>query len=616
MAEPDVLPQLDSNRFIVKAVNDFHTEAQRAKEPRLRLNERNRQAYENLQDWAHKIEGQSKEFLPKTSETVDQMAAFVKRGLTQFGDWFQVSAENMPLSEHSIREMMKCFMENIPEGDDSISLQTRISDGVKVALLEAVMIFKVHGRNLPTYVYVEEGDTVVPQDANAWRLLVDLVPYNDFDEDPTGRNLYQIHSVERDLHDVIALAEQGVYDKAEVAKIKADFAKPSEEERQEEWTRHKPEAPEYRKRVHIKEFWGTILNDDGTVLHEKIMCTVANDKYLIRAPIPFPYWHGETPFVKIPLMRVPFTVHHKALYDQVVPINLALNELFNLMLDGGLAAVWGTRQVRLNYLEDPTQVAGGLPQGKTLAVTEDMPEGMKVVETVSTGEVPRESMAMYSLLDREFNASALTNDIKMGLLPPRQVKATEIVESQQSSAIVLDSLIADIERVMEKMLRKIWMTILQNTNDIMIKDISPVVPLNEIQAFAQLRPAERYAMFSQTCRFKVFGLSATLARARDFQKLMAIIQVASQSPLLLPAFLRKVSPDKLLDRMFKIMNMNPEDVQRDVREIPELQQDMQIFTAIQQAMQGASGQNVSTDTTGEPGLPSEINQEANPTSGL
>jgi hypothetical protein len=78
--------------------------------------------------------------------------------------------------------------------------------------------------------------------------------------------------------------------------------------------------------------------------------------------------------------------------------------------------------------------------------------------------------------------------------------------------------------------------------------------------------------------------------------------------------LRKVSPDKLLERMFKIMNLNPEDIQRDEEEIPDLQEDMRVFSLIQQVMQG--GQNASAEATGEPGLPSEINQEAKPTSGL
>jgi hypothetical protein len=517
MAETELTLTPDPNQFIIKAVCDFHEEAQRGKEIRLRLNKRNCLAYENLQDWSHKIEGQSREFLPKTSETVDQMAAFIKRGLTQFGDWFKVNVKGLPLSDYSVREMMKCFMENIPQGDDSISLQTIISDGTKVALLESVMVFKIHGRNFPTYTFVEEGDELVAQDAQAWRLQIDLIPYDDYDEDPTGRGLYQIHSVERDLHDIQALADQGVYNKEEVAKLRNDYSKPSEEKRETEKTRTEPTAPVYRKRVHIKEFWGTILDTDGSVLHEKVMCTVANDKFLLRAPQPFPYWHGETPFVKVPLMRVPFSVHHKALYDQVVPLNLALNELFNLMLDGGLAAVWGTRQIRMDYLEDPTQVAGGLAQGKTLAIRDDVPEGGKVVETVTTGEVPRDALAMFSVLDREFNASALTNDIKMGLLPPRQVKATEIVESQQSSAIVLDSLISDVERVLEKMLRKIWMTILQNTNDIMVRDVAPVIPARELQAFASMTPQERYTLFSQSCTFKVFGLSATLARARGLE---------------------------------------------------------------------------------------------------
>ncbi len=610
-AAPNIL---DETQHIITAVNAFHTESARGKFSRVQHNQRNRRAYEGVQDWSHKVEGQSREFLPKTAETVDQMSAFVKRGLIQFGDWFQVKAPNLPLSESSIRKIMKAFLSRLPDGHDTKAFSTVVADGVKVALLESFMILKIHGQKVESNEYVESGDTVRIRKLKPWRLQIDLIPFEDYYPDPTGANLYEIHVVERDLHHVVKLAEQGVYNAEQVALLSGDVTKREEERRDTEKTRDEPRSPAYRHRVTIKEFWGTILNQDGSVLHDKVLCTIANDRFMIRAPQPFPFWHNESPFEKIPFIRVPFSVYHKALYDQVVPLNTALNELFNLMLDGGLASVWGVNQVRLDMLEDPTQASGGISQGMTLAIREDVPHGAKAVEQVTGGEVPRDAMSMMTLLDREFNASALTNDIKMGLLPPRQVKATEIVEAQQSSAVVLDSLIVDMERKLEKVLWKAWMTILQNADDIMVKQVGNVIPQRELLQFARMTQAERFVAFASESTFKVNGLSATLARARDFQKYMAIIQLASQSPLLLPAFLRRISPDKLMSRLFKIMNMNPEDIERDESEVPRIVEDIRIFQSIQQAVSQAS--NLPQQGTGEPGVQSDINAQQVDTSGL
>jgi hypothetical protein len=44
------------------------------------------------------------------------------------------------------------------------------------------------------------------------------------------------------------------------------------------------------------------------------------------------------PFVAASLMRVPLSVWHKALFDNAVNLNIAMSELFSLLLDVGLAA--------------------------------------------------------------------------------------------------------------------------------------------------------------------------------------------------------------------------------------------------------------------------------------
>jgi hypothetical protein len=269
-------------------------------------------------------------------------------------------------------------------------------------------------------------------------------------------------------------------------------------------------------------------------------------------------------------------------------------------------------------MENPSQISGGIPQGITIAVKDDFPEGAKVVETVATGQVPQDALAMFNLADREFQDAALTNDLKLGMLPPRQVKATEVVESSQSQAVTLDGISSDIEQGVVDVLTRAWLTMLQNADDWatdeVISEVGPRVAL----MLSRMSPAQRFALLGQAAGFKVHGLSATLAKVRDFQKQMAMAQAAMSNPVLAQAFLRRFSPDKMLSSIMKSLNINPKNLEQDPDEQAQMPQFLQRLPFFQQMLGGAQGQGgaqtpgLSGVSGAEPQLPAEINSYGNP----
>lgn len=625
---------------VIQEVLRCKVESEDAKIDRIRKNRRNMDVFLGRQDWSHKQEGQSTEFIPKVPVAVEQMCAFVKKGLISFGDWFSINLDRSLadiVDGAQIREVLKCFFNDLwVRNNVSTSLPIIISDGVKQALLESLMIFKVHGgmmtrrtpKFLPEARITKEDAELAFEEEKVWRLRIDLVRCEDYYPDPSGNGLYEIHRVERDLHEVIEAAEDGMYDMAAVKQlIDVDFKRP-EDEKKPERNRNQPETvkPSFRKKVVLMEFWGTLLNNDGTVAHKNIVCTVANDRYLIRPPEPNPWWHQESPFVVAPLIRVPDSVWHKALYDHGSDLNIAINELFNLMLDGGLASVWGIKQLRMEDLEDPSQVAGGVRQGTTLAVKQTLPHNAKVLETVSTGEIPRDAMLIYEALNREFNQAVLTNEMKVGQLPPRKVLATEVVEVTQSQAVTLDGLIGDIEICsLVPMIRKAWLSILQNADDIPEHAWSSTLDKRVAMMIMRASAEERYALFAQKSQFRVNGLSATLARAMDFQKSIALMQVIMQNPLLARAFIVKYSADKHLRKLMNYLNMNPDDMEKDKQELEDTAKEMQEAQGLGQMMGGMQGGGqAAPGAEGSGGAPlgggsgeaAQVNQIANPLTGM
>ena len=135
----------------------------------------------------------------------------------------------------------------------------------------------------------------------------------------------------------------------------------------------------------------------------------------------------------------------KALADAPTQLGNALNELFNLILDGGMSSVWGIKQLRSDWLEDPSQVADGIPQGITIGVNSSAPPNAKVLERVDTGSLSSEALETYRVTDREFQSSAFTNDVRMGNVAERNVKATEIVSSNQALTGILNGIVKLLE---------------------------------------------------------------------------------------------------------------------------------------------------------------------------
>lgn len=638
-----VSKEKDESLTVIQQVLTARDQAWDAKYSRMVKNRRNMDAYLGKQDWSYKQDGQSTEFIPKTSVAVEAMGNFIKRGLLKFGPWYSAQTDrslDQLVTGQQLCAILNNFLQDLWDGNNtSKKFEIVISDAIKMGLLNSVIILKIHGGMAPLRRFrfvpgqrlgdTQEEDTLEMEEDKQWKLRIDLIPPEDYYPDPSGNGLFEIHSVERDLHEVLDAAEEGIYDPKVVKQLVDTDYKMPEDEKKSEQDKNQDDftQPSFRKRVVLDEYWGTLLKSDGTVAHRNVVCTVANKRFLIRPPEPNPFWHQESPFVAAPIVRIPGSVHHKALFDDAVGLNFALNELFNLILDGGMAAVWGTKQIRIEDMEDPGQVAGGLKQGTTIAVKQTLPHNAKVVEECSTGDVPQDAMAIYEAIDREFNTAVMTNELKLGSMPSKQVRATEIVEVSQSQAITLDGMIADVERtIIDPTLYKSWMCVLQNADDFnpqMMASVTDKVVANMIM---RASPEERFALFGGRTQFRTFGLSATMAKALDFQKFMAMMQAVQMNPMLFRAFMMKFSPERALVTIMSKLNINPDDLQQSPEEQANAGQAMQETLGLGMLMnpQGQGGQQSAAGAEGANGqplgggsqVPAQINQGMNPSTGL
>lgn len=632
-AGEDVTVTPDESLTVITAVMAFKKESEQARRVRDQLNLRNYNANLGVQDWSNKVEGQSTMFIPKTSTALQQICAFVKKGLVGFGNWFQVdlspdptlSSETTLLTPSSIVKLLRHRLEDPDELIPGfIDFPTLVSDAIMMGALGSLAIIKVHGTKIPTRRYnveqipmlewvnnpllqTTQNGTPSPSvpyiqqtgvqekltltEGSVWRLLVELCRPEDIYLDPTNKGLYLIHRTYHDLHELIDSAAAGNYDPLAVDELTQSFSDYQRNWELEQLT-DQPHAtpPTFRKQVAVDTFWGTLLDSEGKVAHRNCVCAIANEKYLIKKPTDNPYWHQEIPYVVAPLTRLPFSTYHRAIFDNVVELNIAYNELYNLIQDGGIAAVHGIRQIKMSMVENADEFTDGIPEGSVLNVREEFPDGQPVMIQLRSGQVPQESLAVLNLIEKEFQAAAMVNDTKVGQLPRKEVRATEVAAANESSSVYFDSIISDLENLLIRpALRLAWLTILQNASDWSAQDVVGCIGPQQAKALGMLSSARRYALYALGTRFKVHGLSSTISRGRDFQKIMTVLSVVGQSPPFLQAFMKKYSTDKTLSYIFKLLNLDPEDLALSEEEATEQQQSLQSLPFFAGIARGAQG---------------------------
>jgi hypothetical protein len=559
---------------IVTTTLNYIKESKMAKTDRMLMNKKNFDSYHLKQDYSHKNKGQSQEFLPNQSMAVEQLVAFFQQALIDLGNWFRV--ERLPQSKDQDKVIKDSDIEAIVRRQlEKVDFMSFIGDALKSGFLGALMVIKVHGKTVESprfvaYSDLEGGkkDKIRREDKKVWQLAVDLIRQADFHVDPTGKGLYRLQEIEMDLHEVEALSqgEDPLYDPAVVAQL-SEMA--SDAERAAEVARETGQnvsSQGYRKVVKVIEGWGTILDANGKVLHKNVTWTIANDMHVLSKPKPNPFWHNRSPIMSVPIIRVPHAEWPKALMDAPTALNMANNELYNLIVDGGMMATHGIKQIHTDWLEDEGQVSNGVEIGSTLKVNSQCPPGAKVMERIDTASVARESLDVFNIMKSEFSASALTNDLRMGVMPSRQVKATEVVEASNTITSVFSGLAKVIESNLEKILELVWMTCAQNMDDLDSSEVKDLIPIERAGAIAQMTSAERFAATVGGFKFKVFGISQTMNKMKDFRKLTAMLQTIATDPVLAEEFQRKYDFTKLLEEIMRSLDIDTSKLELDQSE--------------------------------------------------
>lgn len=535
--------------------------------------------YWNRYDFSKKAPWQAREVMPELPQYVDRFAAAMREALVSSERFFTVKVEND--QENDIADVIRKFMGVLlrriarsPSGHpvDFLSVFEEIMKFGALAMNAAVIIPKWDGKNV--YIGCEPVD-----------------PYNIF-LDPTGRGLYRIRRIEMDMHELRALAAKTddhgkfLYNKDNIDLATAAVVALMRAER-EKRTGTGQWLTSNRKPVILHEYLCTLVDNEGEVRGENVLCVVANNQFLIRGPEKNPFWHGRDWLITSPIITVPLSPYGRGYVENFASIVKTFNELTNLLLDGVFTSAMKAFAVVPSMLEDPSQIDEGVYPN----VVFRLQEGAQVAEflkEVDLGSLPQDALGMWQALKKEMQEGAAFNEISLGNLAPKgRTSATEIGSAEQNSSSFIRSIARNIEVLfLEPMLDVLWKTALQHLSkdDGEMKDA-----LGDEWFSVLLKARKKFAKYRVT--FVVRGISSLVLKQQKLQGVMQLMQTVQGNPLLLQKFMQEVDMGKLLNLMFDLLDVEKDRLELSPREklIAQLQQQNPMAAGMVGAAPGTTG---------------------------
>jgi len=375
-------------------------------------------------------------------------------------------------------------------------------------------------------------------------------PY-DITLDPTGRNKFIIHRIKMDLYDVQKLANEGVYNAEKVALIKEGFVR-AELEYKEKLRRNEPGAtpPPFRKEVEIMEYYGDLFDEDGSLIQENVIITIANDNHLLRiVKNPYPI----KPFFIYPLYFVPFSVYHKGFFEDVVTAGLIdeMSRVLNGIIDGHLFSIAKAFELNVDIVVDPEEIQSGIYPGKTIKRTGFSNE--RLIQEVNVGNISQQNLAVYEMLAREFqNATSITEFI-MGMPTSRgRPTATEVMQKTQQTMSALEDNVRDLEQyLIVPLLGFVFDLIIKYQDDFTNAQLQEFLgpKLDYTLTLEQFK--EKY--LSGQYEFRVNGISQTLLKQQTVEKIALLFQLLQANPI----WASKLDLDRLLYKILESLDLDP-----------------------------------------------------------
>lgn len=542
--------------------------------------------------------GMTKIHMNRVGLALQQIKAQFKQALMSFDKWLTVEQVEGLESPFLTDLEAKRAIEYVTKGSD---LKAQLTDAIGISACENQLAMKV-----VSHIKKIKG----PGGTTHSKLQLEFIPLSIFDyyEDPTGGDLYKIYEASFDKYQVLKMSSDGGKDKSKpfikevVKELKGNF----ELDRQDEQDDNKGHDTKIdpigrRQQILIHEIWGTILDDDGNIMEydgmelENVVLYIANESVLLCPPKKNPRFNDEAPFVSTTILRANLTKYGRPPLADGVEMNRAENKLMGSIIDAALKSQYNVNIAKPHGLINPKQVNGGLKPNQTILQNDQLPPGEKVIETLKTGQVDPGAFQVLSEIQRSGAENMFGTELSSyAAMPSKQVRATEVVQSQNVINGLFESFASDVEDTfIEPLVLQIFHEFLQHAGKLSDEGLSFIFGGNaeRIAQFKGLSDRQRFEELAHSFRFRAKGVRGMLSNGRQSQTLVNLFSLVAANPIIYEAFQRSgVNVVKMFEKVISGQQLDLQEF-TDEREADFARARQLIYEeAIAQAQ--AQGQNI------------------------
>jgi len=572
-------PTDDNARQIVPVLQGYLQEAQSARRGGLNNRddkwEENLHLYWNRYDMAGKAGWQAQETLPEIPAFVDRFAAALKEALVTGPTGFYTvvdPADREGDVTSAVKRMTDVWLSVAGRNQTGTCLgfpavfEEQCKMGAIMAMCSSVCWRDDHGYG---------------------RVAIETVDPRKVWLDPTYRNLYRVRRTELDKHELRDMAlmkdkkGSSIYNLDAVDQMVSHIDGEARR-RQEEASGHGADLSSTRQPIVMDEYIATVVAPNGDVLAKDALMVVGNEQFLIRGPEANPYWHKKDWMVYAPLVSAPFSVYGRTYMEDFGSVAKVFNNLTNLILDAVQMSSMKAFVVVPSYLLNPEQIAGGITPNMLLQAEDGVPAS-DVLQAVDLGQLPPESMQIWSAMKNELREAADINEVGLGQFAPKaRTSATEVSQTQESSSALIRSIAQTIEsRWLNPTLDLVWKCGLQH-----VKPTDTMVANACGQELFSALMKRRRELIARPITFQAQGISTLIQKNRMLKALLQLMQYLAQSKELLAAFMQTADMNKLVKLLFQLSDVDMEKISISERD-KVMQSVMGQFQQAQQMQQGA-----------------------------
>lgn len=518
--------------------------------------------YNNQWDFSTKEAWQSQMRDPLFGNLVDDAAEGLKRATVSALKFFRVEAAN-PLDKNDVM-LAAFFSELVRELLKRANIFRVLGGAYKNAWVTNMGVVRITSDSSSRILTrfsdrgTGEADLLRTQVPTNGLKLKDIDPYFYF-PDPAGRKLFEIYEFFMDKYQLLDLAQhsKGFFNQDLIEDLTGstesqDYLGSLKKSRLQQTSEI---SNEFRKPLKIREFWGTLLDEDGRILLKDALVYIVENKFPIYVDTN-PLLDTESPFVAFNLVHQTDAIWGRSFSQAGASIARERGHQANLTADGMRYATLKAFGIDTALLEDVEIVNRGIWPGAVIPVR----GGEQAIKQINFQGPGGEVMSFLMLLQDWLGNSMNANEFVTGRPSSRgrQTKGEVAMKSQKQSQL-MESIGMDLEQsFLQPLLAKSFYRVIEDFDFRLEPGLLGMLQKYQInpELLMSLTISQRSELLGDRYRFVVSGLASQLSRMFVVENIVQFLKVVGNMGDLQQKFAPKI--ESLVNRMIDLLGIEPE----------------------------------------------------------